>query len=117
MADANVSTILEQLGSVISEEIKQELKDLGVRRWLDQLKDTSYDMEDVLDEWKTAIMKLQMDNAENGPVIPKKKDTDAAIPIDTMGGTGRLWFGFLPRLSAFCLTRLPFLFPNCVQFI
>ncbi|KAJ4719083.1 Disease resistance protein [Melia azedarach] len=99
-----VSTVLEQLISIISEELKQEvrlvmgvkkevkkltnnlsaiqdllvdveqrqLKDARVRHWLDQLKDTSYDMEDVLDEWKTAMIKLQMRRDEN-LVIPKKK--------------------------------------------
>ncbi|KAJ4719014.1 Disease resistance protein [Melia azedarach] len=101
MAEAIVSSVLEQLISISSEEVRlvvgvkkevkkltnnlkaiqgvlvdaeqKQLKEAQVGAWLDQLKDTSYDMEDVLDEWKIARMKLQMDKAENGLVIPKKK--------------------------------------------
>ncbi|TXG46525.1 hypothetical protein EZV62_027980 [Acer yangbiense] len=39
--------------------------------WLDKLKDASYDMDDVLDEWNAAILKLQIEGVENAQ-IPKK---------------------------------------------
>jgi len=38
---------------------ERQLKDQLVKHWLDQLKDVSYDMDDVLDEWGTAIAKSQ----------------------------------------------------------
>ncbi|XP_061951358.1 putative disease resistance protein RGA3 [Populus nigra] len=91
MADALVSVVLEQLNSIIIQEVKREvrlvvgvknevkkltsnfqaiqavlanaeerqLKDQLVKHWLDQLKDVSYDMDDVLDEWGTEIAKSQ----------------------------------------------------------
>ncbi|KAJ6956939.1 putative disease resistance protein RGA3 [Populus alba] len=91
MADALVSVVLEQLSSIIIQEVQREvrlvvgvenevkkltsnfqaiqavfadaeerqLKDQLVKHWLDQLKDVSYDMDDILDEWGTAIAKSQ----------------------------------------------------------
>ncbi|KAH9713299.1 hypothetical protein KPL71_020301 [Citrus sinensis] len=92
MAEAIVSTILEQLALILVEQTaagvrliagaeeevenlhrrfhlikavvedaeKRQMKENSVRVWLDDLKHASYDMEDVLDEWNTAIRKLQM---------------------------------------------------------
>ncbi|KAH9751754.1 hypothetical protein KPL71_014421 [Citrus sinensis] len=80
MVDAIVSSLLEQLISVAADEVKkltsnlqairgvledaeqrQMQLDKAVTFWLDQLKDASYDMEDVLDEWVFARLKLQID--------------------------------------------------------
>ncbi|KAK2643587.1 hypothetical protein Ddye_025350 [Dipteronia dyeriana] len=47
-------------GVVLDAEQKQ-LKDKSVRIWLDNLKDASYDMDDILDAWNTAILKLQIE--------------------------------------------------------
>ncbi|KAK2654692.1 hypothetical protein Ddye_014548 [Dipteronia dyeriana] len=105
-AEAIVSTVLQQLTSIIGNEVVQEVRLVtGVRKeirkltsnfeaiqavlvdaeqrqvkettlslgvWLDKLKDASYDMDDVLDEWNTAILKLQIEGVENAQ-IPKKK--------------------------------------------
>jgi hypothetical protein len=92
MADALVSVVLEQLSSIVFQEVGQEvrlvvgvdnevekltnnfqaiqavfadveerqLKDQLVKHWVDQLKDVSYDMDDILDEWGTTIAKSKM---------------------------------------------------------
>ncbi|KAL5756228.1 hypothetical protein ACOSQ2_020974 [Xanthoceras sorbifolium] len=88
MADAFVSVVLEQLASVVGQQIQQEVKLLtsnfqtiqavlldaeqrqvtekAVSVWLEKLKDVFYDMDYVLDKWNTAILqRLQNERAEN----------------------------------------------------
>ncbi|KAH9664893.1 hypothetical protein KPL70_020155 [Citrus sinensis] len=108
MAEVIVSTILEQLASILVEQTaaevrlisgaeeevenlhrrfhlikavvedaeKRQMKENAVRVWLDDLKHASYDMEDVLDEWNTAIRKLQMKRSS--------RDTNASQPVRTV---------------------------------
>ncbi|KAJ4718831.1 NB-ARC domain-containing disease resistance protein [Melia azedarach] len=103
MADAILSAVLQQLTSLMAQEVQEEVrfvvgvekevevlannlrtmravlvdaeqrqvKEESVRLWLDQLKDASYDMEDVLDEWNTARLKMQIKGVENA--IAQKK--------------------------------------------
>ncbi|KAH9751796.1 hypothetical protein KPL71_014443 [Citrus sinensis] len=51
-------------------------RDNAVTFWLDQLKDASYDMEDVLEEWTTARLKLQIEGVDDDNALalaPYKK--------------------------------------------
>ncbi|XP_044497264.1 putative disease resistance protein RGA3 [Mangifera indica] len=64
---------LEAIQAVLLDAEERQVKDKAVRRWLDQLKDTSYDMEDVLDEWNTEIMKLQIEGDLEDAPAPKQK--------------------------------------------
>ncbi|KAK3219945.1 hypothetical protein Dsin_013915 [Dipteronia sinensis] len=57
---------------VLVDAEQRQVKEAAVGVWLDMLKDASYDMDDVLDEWNTAILKLQIEGVENVQ-IPKKK--------------------------------------------
>ncbi|XP_061951835.1 putative disease resistance protein RGA3 [Populus nigra] len=45
---------------VLADAEERQLKDGSIKRWIDQLKGVSYDMDDVLDEWGTTIAKSQM---------------------------------------------------------
>ncbi|KAL9450503.1 hypothetical protein AB3S75_012271 [Citrus x aurantiifolia] len=67
---------LRAIQAVLHDAEKRQVKDETVRLWLDQLRDACYDMEDVLDEWNTARLKLQIDGVDdhqNDAVVPKKK--------------------------------------------
>ncbi|KAJ6882754.1 disease resistance protein RGA3 [Populus alba x Populus x berolinensis] len=96
MAEALVSPILEQLTTIVAQQVQEEVnlvvgvkkqcdklksnlldiqsvledadrkqvKDKAVRDWVDKLKDACYDMDDVLDEWSTAILRMKMEEAE-----------------------------------------------------
>ncbi|XP_044496570.1 putative disease resistance protein RGA3 [Mangifera indica] len=65
---------LEAIQAVLHDAEERQVKDdKAVRRWLDQLKDTSYDMEDVLDEWNTEIIKLQLEGDLEDAPAPKRK--------------------------------------------
>ncbi|KAH7565425.1 hypothetical protein JRO89_XS09G0205100 [Xanthoceras sorbifolium] len=104
MAEAIVSTILEQLASVLQQQVEEkvrlvvgvdeevqkltssfqaiesvledaeckQVKVKAVGDWLDKLKDVSYDIEDVLDEWNTAIQKLRIMEDENASKLVTK---------------------------------------------
>ncbi|POO02860.1 LRR domain containing protein [Trema orientale] len=52
---------LEAIQAVLEDAEKRQLADLSVRNWLDKLKDATLDMDDVLDEWSTAILKLKIE--------------------------------------------------------
>ncbi|XP_044496579.1 putative disease resistance protein RGA3 [Mangifera indica] len=64
---------LKAIQAVLPDAEEKQVKDEAVRQWLDQLKDTSYDMEDVLDEWNTEIMKLQVEGELKDAPAPKQK--------------------------------------------
>ncbi|TXG68865.1 hypothetical protein EZV62_003800 [Acer yangbiense] len=65
----------EAIQAVLFDAEQRQVKETDVNKavglWLDKLKDASYDMDDVLDEWNTAILKLQIEGVENAQ-IPKK---------------------------------------------
>ncbi|XP_034929796.1 putative disease resistance protein RGA4 [Populus alba] len=50
--------------SVLEDADRKQVKDKAVRDWVDKLKDACYDMDDVLDEWSTAILRWKMEEAE-----------------------------------------------------
>ncbi|XP_044477479.1 putative disease resistance protein RGA3 [Mangifera indica] len=66
---------LKAIQAVLLDAEEKQVKDQAVRHWLDQLKDTSYDMEDVLDEWNTEIMRLQVEGDLEDAPAPKQKVT------------------------------------------
>ncbi|KAH7565250.1 hypothetical protein JRO89_XS09G0174000 [Xanthoceras sorbifolium] len=54
-----LTSTFQALGAVLNDAESRQMKESSVRDWLDKLKDTSYDIDDVLDEWSTMIQKLQ----------------------------------------------------------
>ncbi|KAF6175454.1 hypothetical protein GIB67_035876 [Kingdonia uniflora] len=63
---------------------KNEIKKVPESAWLEKLKDVSYEMEDVLDEWHTKILKSEIaaneSSAPDGARVSKKKDK-GLIPV------------------------------------
>ncbi|XP_050382770.1 disease resistance protein RGA2-like isoform X2 [Argentina anserina] len=111
MAEALVSVLIEQLASIICQQVKlivnvekevanltdnfraiaavlkdaeeRQLKEASVKVWLDDLKDVSSEMEDVLDDWNTEILRLQIEKQEKGAgniVDTTKKKVCLCIP-------------------------------------
>ncbi|XP_034695657.1 putative disease resistance protein RGA3 [Vitis riparia] len=110
MADALLSIVLDRLGSLIQQQIHQEVslvvgveteiqsltntlqivravvadaekrqvKENLVKVWLQRLKDIFYQMDDVLDEWSTSLLKSQIERPES-PSMSKKK-VSSCIP-------------------------------------
>uniref|UniRef100_A0A6N2ML58 NB-ARC domain-containing protein n=1 Tax=Salix viminalis TaxID=40686 RepID=A0A6N2ML58_SALVM len=58
--------------SVLEDAERKQVKVKAVRVWLDKLKDVCYDMDDMLDEWSTAILTWKMDE-ENTHSLKKMR--------------------------------------------
>ena len=69
---ANLKTNLEDIQALLEDAEKKQLEDVSVRRWLDKLKNASHDMDDVLDEWNTAIIEHQIKKEEKDGDEQKK---------------------------------------------
>lgn len=74
----NLLKNFEAIRTVLMDAEKRQLNEDGVRLWLEELKDVSYDMDSVLDEWNTSILRSKFENEESGPpqsaeIISKKK--------------------------------------------
>ncbi|XP_073302421.1 disease resistance protein RGA2-like [Primulina huaijiensis] len=57
----NLTRTFKSLKALLLDAEKQQVKDEAVKVWLDNLKDVSYDADDVLFEWLTAINKSKND--------------------------------------------------------
>ncbi|XP_070682838.1 putative disease resistance protein RGA3 [Malus domestica] len=72
---------LEAIGAVLEDAEQRQVKEASVRNWLEKLKDVSYKMDNVLDEWKTEILKQQVENEEehggSTSLVTKKKKKKA----------------------------------------
>ncbi|XP_024039245.1 putative disease resistance protein RGA4 [Citrus clementina] len=75
---------LQAIRAVLDDaEQRQMQQDKAVTFWLDQLKDASYDMEDVLDEWVFARLKLQIKGVDDDnafSLAPHKKKVRSFFP-------------------------------------
>ena len=48
---------LDDIQYVLEDADRKQVKEKAVKGWLDKLKDVCYDMDDVLDEWSTEILR------------------------------------------------------------
>ncbi|KAL5755793.1 hypothetical protein ACOSQ2_020539 [Xanthoceras sorbifolium] len=62
----------QAIESVLEDAECKQVKVKAVGDWLDKIKDVSYDIEDVLDEWNTAIQKLRIMEDENASKLVTK---------------------------------------------
>ncbi|GAV92673.1 NB-ARC domain-containing protein [Cephalotus follicularis] len=55
---------LQAIQGVLEDAERKQVKEVSVAQWLCKLKDVSYEIDDVLDEWNTSILKLQIVGAK-----------------------------------------------------
>ncbi|PRQ20591.1 putative leucine-rich repeat domain, L domain-containing protein [Rosa chinensis] len=58
------SSNLKAIQAVLEDAEKKQVMEARVRDWLQKLKDVSYEMDDVLDEWNTEILKQQVEHGK-----------------------------------------------------
>ncbi|CAN6722081.1 unnamed protein product [Malus baccata var. baccata] len=68
---------LRAIQAVLENAEQRQVKDASVRIWLDQLKDISFQMVDVLDEWNTDMLRQQVEKQERegeDVVVPEEEE-------------------------------------------
>ncbi|CAN6559168.1 unnamed protein product [Malus baccata var. baccata] len=74
---------LKAIRAVLEDAEQRQVKEANVRDWLDNLKEISFDMVDVLDDWKGEILRQQVEKQERegtSVVVPKKKVCFPIVP-------------------------------------
>ncbi|KAK8595027.1 hypothetical protein V6N13_015936 [Hibiscus sabdariffa] len=83
-----VTVHFQDIQSVLQDAESKQVKDANVRNWLKRLKDIAYDVDDVLDEWRSAKLKPQLDKeekeAENFPLFKKIRRSISSLTFQTM---------------------------------
>ncbi|TQE05220.1 hypothetical protein C1H46_009199 [Malus baccata] len=68
---------LRAIQAVLEDAEQRQVKEARVRIWLDQLKDISFQMVDVLDEWNTDMLRQQVEKQERegeDVVVPEEEE-------------------------------------------
>ncbi|RVW58900.1 putative disease resistance protein RGA3 [Vitis vinifera] len=72
--DSEIQSLTDTLRSVrdvLEDAERRQVKEKAVKGWLERLKDMAYQMDDVVDEWSTAILQLQIKGAESASMSKK----------------------------------------------
>ncbi|XP_027170515.1 putative disease resistance protein RGA1 [Coffea eugenioides] len=89
---ANIKKSLETIQEVLHDAERRRVKERPVGKWLEELEDITYEMDDVLDEWNVKILKPENEGTyRNARMQP------------TLGNKVR---SFIPSLCS-CLKQLP----------
>ncbi|XP_062011694.1 putative disease resistance protein RGA3 [Rosa rugosa] len=84
----NLTLNLKTIQAVLADAERRQVKEDSVRRWLNNLKEVSYEVDDVVDEWSTEILKQQIENQGDNAIVPNKK-VCFSIPFRCLG-TGQV---------------------------
>ncbi|KAK6125102.1 hypothetical protein DH2020_041166 [Rehmannia glutinosa] len=74
---------LKAIRNVLDDAERRGYKEKSIQHWLKKLEDTSHDIDDVLDEWNFAILKLQIEGSNNS-VVPRQT-VCSFIPFSCFG--------------------------------
>lgn len=66
---SKLQTTMKNIVEVINEAEERQLKESAVKHWLGQLKEVIYELDDLLDEWNTAITKSIIEDDWNTVII------------------------------------------------
>ncbi|XP_019178931.1 PREDICTED: putative disease resistance protein RGA3 [Ipomoea nil] len=60
---ASLSSKLEKIREVLDDADKRSFKEKGIKLWIENIKDFSYQVDDVLDEWRTRTLRQQIESS------------------------------------------------------
>ena len=75
---SKLQTTMKNIVAGINEAEERQLKESAVKRWLDQLKEVIYELDDLLDEWNTAITKSIIEDEWNTVIIKSMHEEEEA---------------------------------------
>ncbi|GAA0151382.1 hypothetical protein LIER_10113 [Lithospermum erythrorhizon] len=61
----NISSKMQMIQKVLDDAANRSVTDDAIKEWLEKLKDISYELEDVLDEWNTNALKHKNEEVEH----------------------------------------------------
>ncbi|XP_058107106.1 putative disease resistance protein RGA3 isoform X2 [Magnolia sinica] len=76
-----LSSTFTLIQAVLKDAETRRLKDEAVKKWLENLKDVAYDVDDILDEWMTEALKSQAPDEGGVSRFSKKKVTRFLSPV------------------------------------
>ncbi|XP_058107274.1 putative disease resistance protein RGA3 [Magnolia sinica] len=76
-----LSSTLTLIQAVLTDAETRQVKDKAVKIWLERLKDVSYDLDDLLDEWTTEALRLQAPDEDCGSSFGKKMVRGFLSPV------------------------------------
>ncbi|RVW58898.1 putative disease resistance protein RGA4 [Vitis vinifera] len=79
-------TTLRNIRAVLLDAEKRQVKDEAVKIWLEDLKGLAYDMDNVLDEWSSSILKVQIQGVDNALTHKKKVCSCSPFPCFPIRG-------------------------------
>ncbi|XVF86757.1 hypothetical protein PTKIN_Ptkin18bG0068400 [Pterospermum kingtungense] len=77
---AKIGSTLQTIQAVLVDAEKRQLREQAVKLWLDKLQNVAYDIEDVLDEWNTAILKSQIQSDSSRALVRRTPPSSISIP-------------------------------------
>ncbi|KAF3450341.1 hypothetical protein FNV43_RR06421 [Rhamnella rubrinervis] len=77
---SSLKSKLVAIKDVLEGAEKKQLEDPRVRRWLDQLRDVSYDIDNVLDKWNTEILTSEIQK-QNAPALASALKKKVCFPL------------------------------------
>ncbi|OMO60088.1 NB-ARC domain-containing protein [Corchorus olitorius] len=80
--EVKMLSTLQTIRVVLSDAEKRQLKEQAVKVWLEKFQNVSYDIEDVLDEWKIGILKLQITRSRSMNLLRESKWKSLKCSLD-----------------------------------
>ncbi|KAE8684313.1 Cc-nbs-lrr resistance protein, putative isoform 1 [Hibiscus syriacus] len=81
-----IGSTLRTIRAVLADTEKRQVKEQAVKLWLDKLQNVSYDIEDALDEWSTAILKSQIEDSSFSSTFPVRSLQPSGISVPRLVG-------------------------------
>ncbi|XP_058108857.1 putative disease resistance protein RGA1 [Magnolia sinica] len=78
----SLSSTFTLIQVVLEDAESRRVKDRAVKIWLEKVKDIAYDLDDILDEWPTEVLRSQVPDEGDGSCFSKKEGKRFLLVLD-----------------------------------